>query len=251
MAENSNQPRRNDVVLGGQAAMPTDAIVLGGLEGIRHRLRSPNPQQRTIALSEALEHGQRGLNLVIRALGDRSAEVRQAAFSLLQDRTEAKAIRALEQFQARTHYARLHNALIAQNWKLADQETRIAMLEVYGLSAEDHLQANQISAFPGMDLRVIDQLWTQYSRGRFGFSVQKAIWDKYYKRYWDKSEVWRVFADRVGWRVDNLLVRNHWKRYHEVTFSLNAPPGHLPFLGNQFGIFTIEAIANRLANSQV
>ena len=54
------------------------------------------------------------------------------------------------------------------------------------------------------------------------------------------------FADRVGWRVNNLVTQNHWKRYSEITFSLNAPAGHLPFMGDTFGIFTIEAIAKRL-----
>ncbi len=251
MTQNSNHPQRDDAVLGGDAALPTSAVILGGLEGVRRRLVSPTTEQRSQALTEALQHGQRGLNLVIRALNDKSEQVRETAYSLLQDRPEPKVMRALEQFQTRTHYSYLQSLLAGHKWQMADQETRIAMLKLYRLSVTSPLRADQIEEFPCIHLRTIDQLWMQHSRGRFGFSVQRAIWQKYYDVYWDKAEVWRMFANRVGWRVDNLFVSNHWKRYSEITFSLSAPAGHLPFLGDQFGIFTVEAFVNRLASCQL
>ena len=245
-----NHPGKNDAVLGGHTPIPTGAVILGGLDGVRRRLTSPLADQRAAALTEALQYGQRGLNLVIRALGDRSPDVQQAAFVLLQARTEPKVIRAVEQFYARAYYDRLQRLLAGQQWQMADQETRVVMLERYSLSVDDSLSTHQLREFPCTDLRIIDQLWVQHSQGRFGFSVQKAIWQTYDRRYWNKSDVWCTFADRVGWRTHNLFVDNHWKRHRELTFSLRAPAGHLPFLGDKFGIFTVEAIVSRLTDCQ-
>ena len=250
MSESGAQPNQGDVVLGGHAALPMGAVVLGGVDGVRQRLASPIAEQRMLALTEALQHGQRGLNLVIRALNDRSEAVQQSAYALLQHRPEPKVMRAVEQFHTRVYYAQLQRLLATQQWKMADQETCAALLKVYDAGPTAQLRPEQIAEFPCTDLRVIDQLWVKYSNGRFGFSVQKAIWQKYNTRYWDKAEVWRVFADRVGWRVNNLLIENHWKHYNELTFSLNAPAGHLPFLGEKFGIFTMEAIVDRLTACQ-
>src|SRR5579883_2581461 len=171
MTQPINQPRNDDVVLGGHATISTGAVILGGLEGVRQHLTSPLTEQRIAALAEALHHGQRGLNLVIRALGDRAPEVRQAAYGLLQSHTEPKVIRAIEQFHIRTHYVRLQSLLATGQWKMADQETRVAMLKVYGLGLDAQLRGEQIEAFPSTDLRIIDQLWVKSSQGRFGFSV--------------------------------------------------------------------------------
>ncbi|MBP0016279.1 MAG: GUN4 domain-containing protein [Cyanobacteria bacterium SBLK] len=38
------------------------------------------------------------------------------------------------------------------------------------------LNVQSIDNFPCEDLREIDQLWIHYSKGRFGFSVQKRIY---------------------------------------------------------------------------
>jgi len=250
MTQPLNQPDKHDAVLGGYAAIPTGAVILGGWDGVRRRLASSRPEERLAALPEALQYGQRGLNLVMRALGDRAPEVQQAAYALLQNRTEPKVMRAVDQFYASAYYDRVQRLLAGQQWQRADQETRVVMLERYGLDVDEPLQAKQLQGFPCTDLRILDQLWLKYSQGRFGFSVQKAIWQKYDRLYWNKSEVWRTFADRVGWRTHNLFVDNHWKRHSEITFSLSAPVGHLPFLGDKFGIFTVEAIINRLTECQ-
>jgi hypothetical protein len=40
-----------------------------------------------------------------------------------------------------------------------------------------YLDIESIEKFPCTDLGTIDQLWVKYSYGRFGFSVQKRIWE--------------------------------------------------------------------------
>jgi hypothetical protein len=116
--------------------------------------------------------------------------------------------------------------LAAGKWKDADQETLAVMLKATGREEERYLNSKSIENFPCTDLRTIDQLWIQYSKGLFGFSVQKRIWESVGQDY-------VKFCDRVGWRKVNRI----WLSYKELTFSLNAPQGHLPKRDGVLGIF--------------
>jgi GUN4-like/Effector-associated domain 1 len=118
-------------------------------------------------------------------------------------------------------YTKLRNFLIAGQWKQADEETLAVMLKVAGREIFGWLDDEHIENFPCTDLRTIDQLWVKYSGGRFGFSVQKRIWESVGKDYFQ-------FADRVGWRRG--WIAKEWIRYSNVTFNTTAPPGHLPAL---------------------
>ncbi|HEY9854038.1 MAG TPA: pentapeptide repeat-containing protein [Leptolyngbyaceae cyanobacterium] len=84
MLENLNQPRRYDVVLGGKAPPPLSGAVLGGLAGVKHRLKSHVAQYRLAALTEALNYKDAGFELVIQALDDEVEQVRDTACILLQ-----------------------------------------------------------------------------------------------------------------------------------------------------------------------
>lgn len=86
MIEKSNQPRKDDLVLGGQSPSPTEGAVLGGLEGVKRRLTGKREQQKIDALLDACQYGQAGLDLIIQALEDESKKVRATAYWLLQDR---------------------------------------------------------------------------------------------------------------------------------------------------------------------
>jgi len=90
MSENQNEPREYDAVRGGQNSIPVNAAVLGGIPGVKSRLASPIVEVRIAALSEALKHGEAGLDLIIQALQDESIQVRFAAYSLLKDRDDLK-----------------------------------------------------------------------------------------------------------------------------------------------------------------
>ncbi len=232
--------------------MPASSLVLGGLDGIRQRLRNPRPDQRAAALSDALEYGPRGLNLVLRALQDRSEEVRQTAYDLLKERNDPKVVQAIEWYVATDQRFRpLEQALLAGRWREADQETLALLCRATGVAVGSPIRVERLDDIPCIDLRLIDRLWVKASQGRFGFSVQRSIWQWYTRLLAQKNDVWSAFSDRVGWRVNNLFVQNHWKKYPEITFSLHAPRGHLPFMGDKFGIFTVEAITNRLEQCQI
>ena len=89
MSENQNEPREYDAVRGGQNSIPVNASVLGGIPGVKSRLASPIVEVRIAALSEALKHGEAGLDLIIQAWqDDESMQVKFAAYSLLKDRND-------------------------------------------------------------------------------------------------------------------------------------------------------------------
>jgi serine/threonine protein kinase len=123
-------------------------------------------------------------------------------------------------------YTRLRDLLEAGRWKEADYETRAVMLKAADREKEGWMNDESMKNFPCADLRTIDQLWVKYSSGRFGFSVQKQIYQEvggipdgnYYQ------EAWYKLGERLGWRV-----KEGWIWYDDVTFNTTAKRGHLPW----------------------
>jgi serine/threonine-protein kinase len=122
-----------------------------------------------------------------------------------------------------SRYQKLQQFLAAGKWREADEETVRVMLQVAGREEKGWLNENAINQFPGEDLRQIEGLWVQYSNGRFGFSVQKRIWQECGGK--NDDETLKCLGDRVGWRI-----KEQWLSYEGLTFSTVAPPGHLPGL---------------------
>jgi len=65
VAKRSSQPGKTDAVLSGEARIPINSAVLGGIKGVKNRLASGVPQRRITALTEALKYGQEGFELVM------------------------------------------------------------------------------------------------------------------------------------------------------------------------------------------
>lgn len=136
-------------------------------------------------------------------------------------------------------YTKLRDLLQAQQWKEADRETYLRMLEVVGRKDGDYLRGGEVKQFPCEDLRIIDQLWVKYSNGKFGFSVQKKIWQECLSLT-EYNEQWEQFGSRVGWYVKGNWYRaGKWIDYlGDVTFSTTVV-GHLPvfWLDSGLGLF--------------
>jgi hypothetical protein len=116
----------------------------------------------------------------------------------------------------------LKDLLAAHKWQEADTETANLLRSYTG----------GVIDFPCEDLHTIDQLWIDYSKGLFGFSVQKAIYQRINDTYQQiggirdyMKEPWEEFAYQVGWYKNNDWIAQH------CTFDLTAPKGHLPVLG--------------------
>jgi serine/threonine protein kinase len=120
-------------------------------------------------------------------------------------------------------YINLRNLLAAKKWKEADKETARVMLKVAGREKERYLDTESIEKFPCEDLGTIDQLWVKDSNGRFGFSVQKRIYQSLGGTTEYDRKVREKFGDRVGWRKKQrmaVLQRPHF--FRESTRS--SPP---------------------------
>jgi hypothetical protein len=120
-------------------------------------------------------------------------------------------------------YSKLRDLLKTGRWKEADKETLQLMLCVGEREEEGWLRIEDIDNFPCDEIRTIDQLWVKYSNGKFGFSVQKQIYQilggsKYYDQ-----KIWEVFGEIVGWRI-----KDNWLYYREIIFDIKAPEGQFP-----------------------
>lgn len=227
--------------------LATDAVQQFALTSVKTRLNSAIEAEQLEAIADALELDHAGLDVLLHHLPDLSDELQQITYEHLRDRPEARIQKVLEFFSTDgLSYLRLRDLLMTKQWKAADQETLRLLMRASRVNRAEQLQPDLIAELPCHDLQTIDQLWLQASRGQFGFSVQRDVWMPYYTLFWSKADTWAAVGDRLGWRINHLWNPNHWKRYDEITFSLRAPKGHLPFLGNTLGIFTIEAFANRL-----
>jgi hypothetical protein len=121
-------------------------------------------------------------------------------------------------------YTLLQDLLAAGEWQQADRETETVMIKASGREEDGWLSEEDLAEFPCEDLRIIDQLWIKYSNGHFGFSVQKRIWESIEGTNKNEDvEIWKKFGDKVGWRVNDS-----WVGYRNLTFSIDAPEGHLP-----------------------
>ncbi|QZZ21307.1 GUN4 domain-containing protein [Leptothermofonsia sichuanensis E412] len=132
-------------------------------------------------------------------------------------------------------YTRLRDLLKAQDWKGADYETYLRMLEAIGRKEGDWIRAEELKNFPCADLKTIDRLWVRYSNGHFGFSVQKKIWQECGSPQ-STGKDWDRFCVRVGWQNKDASA---YVPYSDFKFDLNkSPKGELPrFVGVAVGGF--------------
>ncbi|MEG4342958.1 GUN4 domain-containing protein [Microcoleus sp. A003_D6] len=124
---------------------------------------------------------------------------------------------------AKADYTKLEQLLAAGKWKEADGETANKMLEVAGRKTLGLLRWEDVENFSCPDLRAIDRLWVKYSNGRFGFSVQKQIYQSLGGTKEYDKKVWVAYGEALGWKKGE-----EWLVYSQLTFSTNAPSGHLP-----------------------
>lgn len=130
-------------------------------------------------------------------------------------------------------YTKLRNLLADGEWRKADEETLKRMVKISKRDREGWrwLDRGEIEQFPWQDLRIINRLWVEYSNGRFGFSVQKQIWQSINVANNNDFEMEKTLGDLVGWRINN-----NWIKYDEFTFDMSAAEGHLPSTVNILGV---------------
>ncbi|MEM9541192.1 MAG: hypothetical protein AAGA60_17020 [Cyanobacteria bacterium P01_E01_bin.42] len=90
MTESKNRPQSDDAILGNSKG-DRGGMVLGGIEGVKQRLSSPVESDRIEALSDAIQYGEEGLKLVMKAFLEDTPPVRKKAYTILRDRDESEA----------------------------------------------------------------------------------------------------------------------------------------------------------------
>lgn len=130
--------------------------------------------------------------------------------------------------------ATLQHLLQAQDWAAADRETR-RLLDPYSVSPQPADGAPLVT--PEVLMRAIDQAWLEASDGRFGLSVQLRLWQAAQAAHPnDRDAAVNAFRDRVGWKIpaprqETDFISSDWRNESELTYSLQAPEGHLPWAG--------------------
>ena len=126
-------------------------------------------------------------------------------------------------------YVPLLTALKAQDFFEADQLTRDGLITLAGPAAvkRGYVYFTDVPKLPADDLATIERLWNAYSGGKFGYTLQRAIYNS--KKV---SKNLEVFYDRIGWKNEaGSLLR--WlptlKEGNEFIYDVEkAPKGHLP-----------------------
>ncbi|MGI0493716.1 caspase, EACC1-associated type [Alkalinema pantanalense CENA528] len=142
-------------------------------------------------------------------------------------------------------YEKLRELLKAEKWEEADRETWRVMLEVAGQTKRGYLSSDDIEKFPCADLLTIDRLWVEASKGYFGFSVQKKIWQECGSPMSTGKE-WDNFCAKVGWKKGGSYVS-----YSDLTKNpLHSPVGELPWCCSVAGRVRVvsSSLAQRLVN---
>jgi len=110
------------------------------------------------------------------------------------------------------------------DWLTADAVTLEIMLATCQRRELGWLDQEAIALFSCEMLHQLDQRWLFYSGDRFGFSTQLKIY---------RQEVGRSAFDycrQVGWTMTLWRPTGFFNFYNWLTFSLDAPRGHLPAL---------------------
>nr|YP_010851338.1 hypothetical protein Ycf53 [Echinothamnion hookeri]WGH14349.1 hypothetical protein Ycf53 [Echinothamnion hookeri] len=135
-------------------------------------------------------------------------------------------------------YQNLQNLLINKKFEEADKLTQKCLCEI--VESRTNKQKNwlyftDIQFIPKEDLFIVDLLWKIYSKGKFGFSIQKKIWIKNNKK-WDK--LW----EKIDWLKKGVM-----KRYpQEFIWTIDAPEGHLPLFNQLRGTQTLFYLFNNI-----
>ena len=130
-------------------------------------------------------------------------------------------------------YSELQALLLNEDFEEADRRTSAILRDLAGPAAvrRGYVYFSEVPPMPGIDLVSLDRLWTVYSQGRFGFSMQARLLDGLDGNY---VKLW----PRIGWKIDGV-----WTRYPRAfTWSLKAPEGHMPLINQLRGVRLMDSI---------
>ncbi|MEQ9235570.1 AAA-like domain-containing protein [Coleofasciculus sp. E2-BRE-01] len=136
------------------------------------------PQKQPIISANAIENLHREFMALLSETGEDDSQIKESL--------------------KRHFLAKIDFFMESGNWKYADENT-YDLIILAGVIEED-FDFKNISC---RDLSSLDRLWVERSGGKFGFSVQKSILDRFASqpgRYGGVSSVdWMRFYEKIGW----------------------------------------------------
>ncbi|MEH1784285.1 MAG: GUN4 domain-containing protein [Nostoc sp.] len=147
---------------------------------------------------------------------------------------------ALMESSVGVDYSNLKKLLAENKWKQADTETaKLMCLAVtnhdkrFNIIPKDaraytELNNERIVRIPSRDLNTIDKLWLNYSEGKFGFSVQKEIYQSFGGTKEFNGAIRDKFGESIGWRIRDKEGNYFWRKSDDCNYCFVKPRGHLP-----------------------
>lgn len=146
-----------------------------------------------------------------------------------------------------TTFDLLHQHLSSRNFREADEETRRLLIALAGEAAvkRGYVFFSEVQFISEADLKAIDDLWREHSNNKFGYSVQKRIFDK------EKRDFTRFFI-KIGWMklLETEVVQYNYRAFpSEFIWELNddTPEGHLPLTNALRGTQLLNSVLNHPA----
>lgn len=132
-------------------------------------------------------------------------------------------------------YAPLSQYLKDQDFRKADDETRALLIKMAGPGAvaRGWVYFSEVKTIPAEDLQTVDALWRAASKGKFGYSVQRELFQQSARR-------WPKFFRQIDWTVGEHSVYRKWPA--EFVYSMDAVKGHLPLTNALRGTQLFEAL---------
>jgi formylglycine-generating enzyme required for sulfatase activity len=134
-------------VLGGNSPSLEGAAVLGGIEGVKLRLQNPDAKVRIAALEQAVNYGEQGLDLVIAGLKDKSWDIQNAAYLILNKRTEPRIKQILQ--KPNQEGLKLEQIEVVTTNKLGEIIQRQPRIARYFIEDLDNGVTLEMAAIPG------------------------------------------------------------------------------------------------------
>ncbi|KAI4324305.1 hypothetical protein L6164_023857 [Bauhinia variegata] len=141
----------------------------------------------------------------------------------------------------------LRQHLSAKNFREADEETRRLLIVLAGEATQKrgYVFFSEVQFIPAADLKAIDDLWRQYSDNKFGYSVQKRIFDRV------DGDFTKLFL-KLGWmkKLDTEVEQYNYRSFPtEFIWEPNddTPEGHLPLTNALRGTQLLNNILNHPA----
>ena len=124
-----------------------------------------------------------------------------------------------------------------QRWREADSKNWQFILYSAGKEKQGYLSLTDVKNFNCKDLKQLDTLWVNNSKGYFGYSIQKKIylasgnsldfdWEKDDWKNWNEKG-YNDFTKSVGWTGQD----GEWRRYEELPMNLRDDTQELSMRG--------------------